>query len=44
MDLYDIRDELTEEEAMVQDSVARMVDEKSNSCYPGSVRTTPFPS
>jgi glutaryl-CoA dehydrogenase len=28
MDLYDIRHELTEEEIMVQDSVARMVDEK----------------
>ena len=28
MDLYDVRAELTEEEAMVQDSVARLVDEK----------------
>jgi len=28
LDLYDVRDELSEEEAMVQDSVARMVDEK----------------
>ena len=28
MDLYDIRDELSEEESMVQDAVARMVDEK----------------
>ncbi|MGI9203933.1 MAG: acyl-CoA dehydrogenase family protein [Woeseiaceae bacterium] len=28
MDLYDIRAELSEEECMVQDSVARMVDEK----------------
>ena len=28
MDLYDIRSELSEEECMVQDSVARMVDEK----------------
>ena len=28
MDLYDVREELTEEECMVQDAVARMVDEK----------------
>ena len=28
MDLYDIRSELSEEECMVQDSVARMVDDK----------------
>ncbi|MGI9262155.1 MAG: acyl-CoA dehydrogenase family protein [Woeseiaceae bacterium] len=28
LDLYDVRDELSEEETMVQDSVARMVDEK----------------
>lgn len=28
MDLYDVRSELSEEECMVQDSVARMVDEK----------------
>ena len=33
LDLFDVRSALTEEERMVQDSVARLVDEKVR-CYP----------
>ena len=43
LDLYDVRAELTEEESMVQDSVARLVDEKVLPIIQEAFETHTFP-
>lgn len=43
LDLYDVRAELTEEESMVQDSVARLVDEKVLPIIQDAFETHTFP-
>ena len=43
LDLYDVRDDLTEEETMVQDSVARLVDEKIIPVIQEAFETHTFP-